>query len=66
MKHDLKELRDKTVEAVGNAAILADFLGISPSAISQWNWIPHEKALMINKEFNIPLHNMRPDIWEES
>ena len=36
---------------------------ITPQAISQWNRIPAERALDIEKLTGIPRHQLRPDLW---
>lgn len=45
-------------------------LGVSAEAVRLWRHgkrrITAEKAQLINREFGIPLHSLRPDIWLEA
>lgn len=47
----------------GRAQALAGTLHISPSAISQWQRIPAERALEIEAATGIPRHELRPDLY---
>lgn len=50
----------------GRAQELAMGLGISPSAISQWDRIPAERALDVERLTGIPRHDLRPDLYPAS
>lgn len=47
----------------GRANALAAELRISPSAISQWQRVPAERALEIERLTGIPRHDLRPDLY---
>jgi DNA-binding transcriptional regulator YdaS (Cro superfamily) len=53
------------IEAAGSAAALADSLGVSRAVVSLWKWrgIPPGHCLKIHRITNVPLHQLRPDIY---
>jgi DNA-binding transcriptional regulator YdaS (Cro superfamily) len=50
----------------GRAFALATSLGISPSAISQWQRVPVERVIEIERLTGISRHELRPDIYPAS
>ena len=42
---------------------LAQELGITQGAISQWNEVPYRRVLEIERLTGIPRHELRPDIY---
>lgn len=46
----------------GRLTSLAAALGIYPSAILQWEKVPAERVVEIEKATGIPRHNLRPDL----
>jgi DNA-binding transcriptional regulator YdaS (Cro superfamily) len=54
----------KAVEKAGSVKALADALGIRPQAIPQWKHVPIQHARMIETLTGIPLHELRPDVWD--
>ena len=45
---------------------LADELECSSALVSRWRYrrIPAERAKAVSEKTGIPLHRLRPDIWE--
>ena len=53
----------KIIAICGGQLKLAEFLGISQPAVSQWRHVPVFHVLTIEREFGISRHDMRPDIY---
>lgn len=53
------------VEKAGSVKALAQAVGVKPQAVSQWRQIPIDRAKKIADIFNVPLHVLRPDVWEK-
>ena len=47
----------------GRAVVLAASLGVFPSAISQWQRVPVERVLEVERLTGISRHELRPDIY---
>ncbi|MCH8137231.1 MAG: helix-turn-helix domain-containing protein [Proteobacteria bacterium] len=45
---------------------LADQLGISRAAVTQWHRIPAERVIAIEQATGIDRHDLRPDIYPEA
>jgi DNA-binding transcriptional regulator YdaS (Cro superfamily) len=54
----------RAIEAMGSAKAIADLCRISKSAVSQWEVIPTKRCHLISEATGIPLHVLRPDVWE--
>lgn len=52
------------VEKAGSVKALAEILGVKPQAISQWKRVPIEHARAIARLTQIPLHELRADVWD--
>lgn len=54
------------VEAAGGARVLAEKLGVFPSAISNWrhDGIPPRRVPAIERLTGVPAHQLRSDLWE--
>ena len=47
----------------GRRVALADGLNISPGAVSQWDRVPAERVLEIERLTGISRHDLRPDVF---
>ena len=54
----------EVIGRAGGASKLARELGITQGAISQWDRVPVERAKAVSRLTKIPLHRLRPDIWD--
>ena len=50
-------------ERAGGRAKLAERLGITPQAISQWREIPVDRVMDVEAVTGIPRSTLRPDIY---
>ena len=50
----------------GEQSRLAHAMGIQPSAISQWDRVPVERVLDVERLTGISRHDLRPDIYGPS
>lgn len=48
---------------VGTASELARQLGISPSAVLQWDEVPVRRVLDVERVTGVSRHQLRPDIY---
>lgn len=53
----------KGIAAAESAQELARKLGITPSALSQWDRVPHLRVLSFSEATGIPPHEVRPDLY---
>ena len=58
-----KTPKELALENVGGASALARLLGVTRSAISQWDRVPVERVLDVERLTGVPRHNLRPDIY---
>jgi DNA-binding transcriptional regulator YdaS (Cro superfamily) len=54
---------EMAVKAAGSKAKLARALGITRSAISQWNRIPVNRVVEVEQITGIPRNELRPDVF---
>lgn len=54
--------KDRAVRIVGGVSKLASALGVTRSAVSQWDTVPMERVFEVAKLAGIPAHEIRPDI----
>lgn len=47
----------------GRSKTLAEILGISPPAISQWKRVPADKVIDVEAATGISRHKLRPDVF---
>lgn len=59
----MKALHDYLKASRGRANALAAGLGIHPSAISQWQRVPAERVLDVERLAGVPRHELRPDLY---
>ncbi|HEX5508775.1 MAG TPA: Cro/CI family transcriptional regulator [Pseudolabrys sp.] len=55
--------KDGRVSAAGTGAALAAHLGITRGAIFQWDEIPVERVVAVEKITGIPRDRLRPDVF---
>ena len=57
------EALKRALKAAGGLAGLADPLGISIQAISQWDEVPPLRVLAVERVTGVPRHELRPDLY---
>jgi DNA-binding transcriptional regulator YdaS (Cro superfamily) len=55
----------QAIRAAGGGAALARHLGLARQAIYQWERIPVEHVLLIERLTGLPRHRQRPDIYPD-
>lgn len=63
---DIRLMRDaltKAIEIIGSSKALAEQLGITAQAVSQWDRVPANWVLEIERLTNVSRHDLRPDIF---
>lgn len=58
-----KAALERAIKAVGSLAGLADPLGISIQAVSQWDEVPPLRVLAVERVSGVPRHELRPDLY---
>ena len=53
----------KAIEAAGNRTALAEKLGITLGAISQWEKVPLNRVLQVEAATGVPRYQLRPDFF---
>ena len=53
----------RALDAAGTQAALADALGITSGAISQWDKIPLSRVLEVERVTGVPRYVLRPDFF---
>ena len=58
-----QEALRRAKEAAGNGRTLAEKLGITAQALSQWARVPHLRVLDVERITGVPRHELRPDLY---
>ncbi len=53
----------RVFSATRTAQDLAKQIGVTPSALSQWDKVPHLRVLEVERVTGIPRHELRPDLY---
>lgn len=53
----------KAIDAAGTRTALAEKLGITLGAISQWDKIPLSRVLQVEAATGVPRYHLRPDFF---
>lgn len=62
----MNELQKYFEEGRGRRVALAEGLGVTPGAVSQWDRVPAERVLDVERLTGIPRKMLRPDIFGEA
>lgn len=62
---DRNEALSRAIKSAGGLAKLAEPLGISMQAVSQWDEVPALRVLAVERLSGVPRHELRPDLYPE-
>lgn len=62
MTEENKSPKDRAVEAVGGVTKLANAIGVTRSAVSQWDVVPMDRVFEVARVTGVPAHELRPDL----
>jgi DNA-binding transcriptional regulator YdaS (Cro superfamily) len=54
--------KDRAVEAAGGVTKLANAIGVTRSAVSQWDVVPMDRVFEVARVTGVPAHELRPDV----
>lgn len=60
---DLKAITDKAISEAGGGAALAAKLGITRQAVYQWDRVPPQHVLDVERVTGVSRHQLRPDLF---
>lgn len=60
------EALERAITEAGGVAALARTLGVSSQAISQWERVPAERVLEVERATKVTRHELRPDLYPEA
>jgi DNA-binding transcriptional regulator YdaS (Cro superfamily) len=60
------EALERAIKAAGTGNELARKIGISPQALSQWERVPAERVVAVERATGVPREQLRPDIFGEA
>ena len=60
---DGKEALKRAIDAAGGLTKLAEPLGISKQAVSQWDEVPPLRVLAVERISGVSRHDLRPDLY---
>jgi DNA-binding transcriptional regulator YdaS (Cro superfamily) len=61
--NDRKDALERAIKAAGGLAALAEPLGITAQAISQWDEVPPLRVLAVERATGVPRTELRPDLY---
>lgn len=56
---------EKAIAAAGNKSILARKLGVKVQSIQQWERVPAERVLEVERVTGVPREELRPDLYRQ-
>lgn len=62
---DAKIALKRAIEAVGGQKALADKVGVTAQAVSQWDEVPPLRVLTVERVSGVSRHDLRPDLYPE-
>lgn len=62
-KPDPSQALELAIDKIGSASALARQLGVSPSAVLQWDIVPPKRVLEVEAFTGVSRHFLRPDIY---
>jgi DNA-binding transcriptional regulator YdaS (Cro superfamily) len=63
MKRKRMSALDRAAAIAGSWANLANFIGVSPQAISQWKRVPSARVIAVERATGVSRHDLRPDLY---
>jgi DNA-binding transcriptional regulator YdaS (Cro superfamily) len=60
---DSTDALKRAIEAAGGLGILADRLGITAQAVSQWDEVPPLRVIAVERATGISRSELRPDLY---
>lgn len=64
MKKDRSKILNDVFRACGNASTLAEWLGVSKQAVSNWDKVPLRHLKFISEQTGISRRKLRPDLYD--
>lgn len=59
----MNDALDKAISSLGSAKALAERIGITGQAISQWKRVPAERVLDVERATGVSREELRPDLY---
>jgi len=63
MRQDRKDALRRALESAGGLTKVAEELGISKQAVSQWDEVPPLRVIALERVSGISRHELRPDLY---
>jgi len=60
---DKCEALGRAIRQAGGVSKLSDALGITGPAISQWDRVPANRVIAVERITGVPRHELRPDLY---